>query len=75
MSENAIDSENISKPAPDTAKPKGAGQLSGREHMNISSAPARFGFYLMPDGPTGNWRAPVPFSLQRQNQGAGVGLC
>ena len=24
MSENAIDSENISKPAPDTAKPKGA---------------------------------------------------
>ena len=24
MSENAIDSENISKPAPDPAKPKGA---------------------------------------------------
>jgi hypothetical protein len=24
MSENAIDSENLSKPAPDTAKPKGA---------------------------------------------------
>src|SRR5712675_51318 len=24
MSENAVDSENISKPAPDTAKPKGA---------------------------------------------------
>jgi hypothetical protein len=24
MSENAIDSENVSKPAPDTAKPKGA---------------------------------------------------
>jgi hypothetical protein len=24
MSENAIDSENTSKPAPDTAKPKGA---------------------------------------------------
>jgi hypothetical protein len=24
MSENAIDSENISKPAPDTTKPKGA---------------------------------------------------
>jgi hypothetical protein len=26
MSENAIDSENISKPAADTAKPKGAGK-------------------------------------------------
>ena len=29
MSENAIDSENIGKPAPDTAKPKGA--QSGQE--------------------------------------------
>ena len=26
MSENAIDSENTSKPAPDTAKPKGVGK-------------------------------------------------
>jgi hypothetical protein len=28
MSESAIDSENISKPAPDTAKPKGARKAS-----------------------------------------------
>jgi hypothetical protein len=28
MSENAIDSENISKPAPDPAKPKGARKLT-----------------------------------------------
>jgi hypothetical protein len=32
MSENAIDSETISKPAPDTAKPKGALNREGQQH-------------------------------------------
>jgi hypothetical protein len=44
MSENAIDSENTSKPAPDTAKPKGkrkpakAAKKAGRGSSSMTTA-------------------------------------
>ena len=37
MSETAIDRENTSKPAPDTAKPKGAGK-AGKKAKRAKSA-------------------------------------
>jgi len=40
MSENTIDSENISKPAPDTAKPKVA-RRAGRKAANNGSSRSR----------------------------------
>jgi hypothetical protein len=39
MSDNAIDSESISKPGPDTAKPKGARKAGSRAQPKLGAGP------------------------------------
>jgi hypothetical protein len=68
MSENAIDTENVSKPAPDTAKPKGA-RRAGKKAKPAKKAGRAKKAAAKPKGDRANKKAEVIAMMQRAKGG------